>query len=379
MKTKHKVAVISIIAVMAIALIGVSIGLVLVAQQATMNNSMTVSYSANNVDATITASGINYATGEATTGEDIKLSDDTTSKTVEFKATDSAAEVEAKGTDAVSFKDTELTASGEAVYTFSIKNTANASNTSVLKVLATFSNMKEGNEDDNITIKVGPTRATAISAITLDDNIYFAEVGAGQATIQFVVIMNVTDATLNVEDFSLDMDIKLGYDLYAPSINPIVTINNESNKAIKFDGYYDNTIDGTTKTFLVAPYISTESDPMYIYPDVEPGDEFYVPVEDRIDYTGAINWAFGLGTYDESILESRDYDLKIDVIIPGDTTYTATKEKNEYWSGYFAIYTDKSLHNENGGIYNPIDFVSVAGFNLPSTWPKGIQVIITVI
>ncbi len=380
MKTKHKIAIIGIIAVLALSLIGVSIALVLVAQQATTNNSMTVSYTANNVNATITASGKNYATIEAATGEDILLSDDSTSKSVTFNAADTDEEVAAKGENAVSFKNTNLTASGEAVYTFSIQNTANAANTSVLKLVATFSDMKEGDEDDNITIKVGSTRATALTAVTLEDNTYFTEIGAGQVIGQFVVVMRVTDATLNVDDFNLKMNIKLGYDVFAPSISPLVTVNNPQLKPFKIDDY-DSTIDGTTKTFYVEPFISTEPDPFNFYFDLEDGDwvteDMVTPEEDRINYTGYINWCISpvQPTGVDDLYYLRDYTIKIDLIMPDGTTYTRTKQPTiDLHSITISINADWE-----GGDGEHIDLLSALVLNAPDVWKKGMQVIITII
>ncbi|MBE5734925.1 MAG: hypothetical protein E7361_00515 [Clostridiales bacterium] len=213
MKTKQKIMVIAIVSVLLLAVIGLSIGLVLVAQQATMNNSMTISYTANNVDATITASGINYANATGTSDNDstINIKDGETtkqSKTVTFNAED------ATSTGGVEFVNADLTASGRAVYTFEIKNTANDSNTKILKALATFSGISD---NDNVSIFIGNTEASATEIKFATDK-YFVNIGIGQASKTIVVVMKVTDATLDVNAFELDMTIELGYDLTDPNV-----------------------------------------------------------------------------------------------------------------------------------------------------------------
>ncbi|MBE5735639.1 MAG: hypothetical protein E7361_04270 [Clostridiales bacterium] len=213
MKTKQKVAIIAIVGVLLLAVIGLSIGLVLVAQQATMNNSMTISYTANNVDATITASGINYANATGTSDNDstINIKDGETtkqSKTVTFNAE------EATSTGGVEFVNADLTASGRAVYTFNIKNTANSSNKKEMKALATFSGISD---NDNVSIFIGDTEASATEIKSATDK-YFVNIGIGQATKTIVVVMKVTDATLDVNAFELNMEIELGYDLTDPNV-----------------------------------------------------------------------------------------------------------------------------------------------------------------
>ncbi|MBE5735629.1 MAG: hypothetical protein E7361_04220 [Clostridiales bacterium] len=213
MKTKQKVLIIAIVSVLLLAVIGLTIGLVLVAQQATMNNNMTISYTANNVDATITATGLRYDTNSTDeTGKEITTKGDNV-------VTFSASQANASG--GVEFNNAELTASGRAVYTFEIKNTANSSNKKEMKALTTFSGISDS---DNVSIFIGDSEATA-TEITSNTDKYFVNIGIGQASKSIVVIMKVTDATLDINAFELDMTIDLGYDIEDPKDLVLTTAN----------------------------------------------------------------------------------------------------------------------------------------------------------
>ncbi len=215
MKTKQKVLVITIIAVMALAIIGLTIGLVLVAQQATLNNSMTVSYTANNVDATITATGINYSTATATTGTTIELSDGTTKDLTTKTFTFDAAQAEATG--GVEFEKAELTATGRAVYTFQITNTANTANKRELKVKATVFDANLDTtptfaNDGNVTVKIGTTEELA-STMTENITTSTANVGIGGSSTTLVVVMSIDNKTLDVNQYKLSIKLDFSYDI----------------------------------------------------------------------------------------------------------------------------------------------------------------------
>jgi len=202
---------------------------VLVARSASVNNSMQVSFNANNVDAKIVASGMNYANSTATgsDGEVIAITGNTgDSATVVFKATMDEA------TDGVGFGEARLYSAGRAVYTFAVTNTANVSNTRVLKVLATVTKVNDAGEnealsdDDNMTILIGSSEATA-TAVSADSNLYYVEIGPGQASGNIVVVAKVTDPHQDVNNFLLGLQLDFGYDIEDPNVKAALTVNIE--------------------------------------------------------------------------------------------------------------------------------------------------------
>ncbi len=208
MKTKHKIAIISIITVLVLSVIGMTIGLVLVAQQATMNNSMTISYTANNVDCIVTASGLNYTSNNIS--EPITIANtnpaNSTTHIVEFKATESGTN-NSITKDGAKFNDIQMTATGNAVYKFEIKNTANENNDKTLKALATITNYTD-KTTDNIEVKIGATEAGATEQTS-----YLCDIGGGQATNYIYVVITIHDATIDVNSFELSLNIQIGYDI----------------------------------------------------------------------------------------------------------------------------------------------------------------------
>ncbi len=271
MKTRQKVLIAIILSVMALTIIGMTIGLVLVAQNASVNNSMQVSFNANNVDAKIVASGMNYANFTATgsDGEVIAITGNTgDSATVVFKATMDEA------TDGVGFGEARLYSAGRAVYTFAVTNTANVSNTRVLKVLATVTKVNDAGEnvalsdDDNMTILIGSSEVTA-TAVSADSNLYYVEIGPGQASGNIVVVAKVTDPHQDVNNFLLGLQLDFGYDIEDPGAfdwgdatgEIIMGVVNKSNVSsvitpvtvmglpISSDCKYDSSTDGTMLVF----------------------------------------------------------------------------------------------------------------------------------
>ncbi|MBE5735156.1 MAG: hypothetical protein E7361_01760 [Clostridiales bacterium] len=364
MKTKQKIMVIAIVSVLLLAVIGLSIGLVLVAQQATMNNSMTISYTANNVDATITASGINYANATGTSDNDstINIKDGETtkqSKTVTFNAEDVTS------TGGVEFVNADLTASGRAVYTFEIKNTANSSNKKEMKALATFSGISD---NDNVSIFIGETEASATEIKSATDK-YFVNIGIGQATKTIVVVMKVTDATLDVNAFELNMEIELGYDLTDPNAfdwgdasgQVIVGVVNDSN------------INSTIVAFDDAGNRRTD---LFNYT----GQSQYVSAYTAPGYTDAI--------YIEFEVTGGAANYTIDVITPSGSKTSAS----DYFTGtYFDTATDREETDVEEYVWINNVFITIfddnttvigfsrtmASFN-PSLWEYGTKILITI-
>ncbi|MBE5735306.1 MAG: hypothetical protein E7361_02545 [Clostridiales bacterium] len=258
MKTKQKVLVITIIAVMAFAIIGLTIGLVLVAQQATLNNSMSVSYTANNVDATITATAMNYAnaTGTSTSDKVITIGDEELeTSTITFDAAQSEA------TNSLKFNDTDMTAAGRLVYKFTIKNTANAENSKILKFAANFPGASLA-ENNNANIYMGLSE-TALKSITRNelDRFYVSEIGGGQAETTLYAVISVDDATIDINNLELSLNITLEYATEG-NITKNVTTNiiNESNipSVIEVGNYYGGEIPkAEVISFIEYTYSST--------------------------------------------------------------------------------------------------------------------------
>ncbi|MBE5735550.1 MAG: hypothetical protein E7361_03800 [Clostridiales bacterium] len=213
MKSKKLAVLITVNIVFALAIIGLAVGLVLVAQQATLNNQMSIKYEAKNVDVEITASGKKYANKNDTTGEAIRLADsEQTTTTVQFTATQSANETNAN----INFETVTIDdATGRAVYTFNITNTASTTNTKELKVRATVFDNNDAtafNNDGNVSVRIGKTEALAT---TMTENITSstANVGAGGETTTLVVVMSIDNKTEAVNDYNLSLKLDFSYDI----------------------------------------------------------------------------------------------------------------------------------------------------------------------
>jgi len=151
---KKKILTIAIFSVMVLTVIGLAVGLVLVAGRASMNNVMQISYVSNNVGARITAYGILYPNATGTeNGVTIPTADGNDSETVEFYED----QEDANGN--ISFQTVDVTATSRAVYTFNITNTVSSTNTKELKALFAFNNL---NDSDNVIIQVGTSESNAI-------------------------------------------------------------------------------------------------------------------------------------------------------------------------------------------------------------------------
>ena len=157
MNSKTKIAISAIGIVMVLAIIGLTIGLVLVASQANVATNMTVSYRVSGVPCTITSSAKHYNTSKGLSG---------TFAPVEFTTTD-ASIVDNVATDVYtvtsgseeqvvrSFKNVTLEAvqgtSGSmlttVVYTFTVKNDATAGSTVQMDVAFTCAESKLTNVD----------------------------------------------------------------------------------------------------------------------------------------------------------------------------------------------------------------------------------------
>ncbi len=174
MSSKQKIAISAIGIVLVLAVIGLTIGLVLVANAAAVGNTMKVTYEAKNVACTIAATA-------AGTGIDEE------SITVNGKASDSiVVEAAASTTEAGSFAFSDATivaADGTVTYTFSITNDAAVvtGNEEAGRIIAYITD--NGSTLDNVTvtypgqdnavqINAGATgKVTIVVSVTVDTNV----------------------------------------------------------------------------------------------------------------------------------------------------------------------------------------------------------------
>ncbi len=210
MKTKQKILIGTIIAVLVFAICGLAIGLVLVAQQANMSNTMTISYTANNVDCIVTTSGAFYE-GETKVKDITMDNSDKTEHFVEFKATE-------VGTNGIStkngatFDNIDLTATGKAVYKFTVKNTATpvAGTTRQLQVKAEVGGISDY---ANVVAGTGSSIADAVDY----KGVHFASIAANttsQNSVDFYVVVKVLDPTIDITNYKMNINIYISYDMY---------------------------------------------------------------------------------------------------------------------------------------------------------------------
>ncbi|MBE5735562.1 MAG: hypothetical protein E7361_03860 [Clostridiales bacterium] len=211
MKVKSKAVYIAIIAVLALALIGMAVGLVLVAKNVATNNSMTIRYEVTGASCDITASGINYENDGIVDKSDIYVRESEnetptqTSITKEIKFGNTAG-----GSFIFSSADksaTPLTAAGRAAYFFQIENTANATSERMLQAKAVITNPTEAN---NIKIHLGLSESAV--EITEETSTATFNIGTGGETATIVVILEVDDDTVGAS-YNCEFDLEIGYEL----------------------------------------------------------------------------------------------------------------------------------------------------------------------
>ena len=214
MNSKSKIAMSILVAVLILAIIGLTVGLVIVASQVNVNNSMKVTYKATNVQCSIDASGLSYnkSYGETETGSIIKIKDSESNYTLDNKTLTISATSNSSTIGSVEFNEVELTAAGRAVYKFTVKNTAtyDAGTTNTFKVDVTVSNSDaEAIGTGNIKVSVADTEANAVTAINGGTNSSTYSVasvptvdtsaGASNDGITFYVVLTVDNNSLPAE------------------------------------------------------------------------------------------------------------------------------------------------------------------------------------
>ncbi len=381
MKTKHKIAIISIIAVLVLSVIGMAIGLVLVAQQANISNSMTISYQATNVDATITTNAKLFKADGSTNDIELKDSTDTTGS-VEFDAKDSEAD---GGFD---YKHVDLNAGDYVEYYFTITNTATpvrgedfwyegSTETNYLyydesRELKVKANVTGYADNDNIKISVGkaktdylfhPDSTTSIEAIdNLETDSYtgkhgtvttsfmaeklseFEKIGA-RDILTLTVRMEIDDPTLDA-NLEAGFNIQLGYeDIVAdPTPTSSLLLSSESD----FWGYYDTFLQIQCDMDKVVGGVTTHIDTQKFYMSggtEVPSDIFgYVYNNSNFGYFAPISMkanekvVFTFLYTDYKIIEPNHIDLWL-VETPDNFTSTRTVITNDGTEGFKVEFT----------------------------------------
>ncbi len=219
MKTKQKTLIIIIGTIMALTIIGLAIGIVLVAQRATIDNTMSVSYIADNVDVSVTATATKYDS-DSDEGSTVTMNNgELTSSTIEFTSKQSSNQTNAS----INFDHITLTANGRVVYKFDITNTANILNTKELKVEAVIydnENKTAFNDNNNVNVKIGSNEVDAYN-LTSEINSYRANIGAGQEDTTLIVVLNIDNTSVSVEDYNLYIQLRFAYAKTADNPNGI--------------------------------------------------------------------------------------------------------------------------------------------------------------
>ena len=173
MNSKAKIGMTALVSVLVLAIIGLTIGLVLVATQASIKNSMHVTYTVDGlVSCKLTATALSYSQAEDWTDEDgesevgttVYISDGSegdgrfTLDKKEITISETTANASAVGS--IEFKDVKLTADGRVEYKFNIINTSTDA-TSAIDIDVTVENAVDSDDEaviaaaNNIKVELG--------------------------------------------------------------------------------------------------------------------------------------------------------------------------------------------------------------------------------
>ncbi|MBE5735033.1 MAG: hypothetical protein E7361_01095 [Clostridiales bacterium] len=208
---KTKVGMSILIAVLIVAVIGLSVGIVLVASSAKLGSSMRVQYTAGDqVDCSITASARIFANAEDQEGQVIMISDGTGQFTEEVKLVDidaAMSETETKTIGNIDFQDVTLTAKGYSVYKFDFKNTAAVGASDIqVKLTAAIDDTLESHKG-NVKVGVGTTLDEAKAATSLETTLAGLAVTDENATSIYIV-MAIIEASIDA-DASVNVSIEI--------------------------------------------------------------------------------------------------------------------------------------------------------------------------
>ncbi len=227
MKTKQKVLIVVIVAVMALAIIGLAVGLVLVAQRANTSGFMTVTYIAKEVDCEITAQGV-IVDGENRTDLTAKIQDsnntDLSDTSIVHRAGQSAS------SNKFVFDNVDLpdpnNGTGYVAYMYVIKDTTPDSNPKSSKSLGVKLSVINANIESNVEVLIGQ-ESSEDPSVVYDNADYknvktaFANLGTypGSDHTTFVVRLSVADATKNVDSFQLQIRFDIEYIDYSDTVS----------------------------------------------------------------------------------------------------------------------------------------------------------------
>ena len=157
MSSKQKIALSAIGIVLVLAIVGLTIGLVLVANSATTTNTMTLTYNATNVDCKITAS----ANNGITIGSEA-------SKYIEVDAKATTTEAGAFAFDPHTFSDANVV----YTYTFEIENTAAAGAAAIKAELTQKATTKITNMKVNMATKMVDAEGEEVTSIAVGESAF---------------------------------------------------------------------------------------------------------------------------------------------------------------------------------------------------------------
>lgn len=184
MSSKQKIAISAVGIVLVLAIIGLTVGLVLVASTVTTANTMKVSYTATNVKFEISGVAQAYKGDNTKVGNEIKSTPDTASvdatQTAEAAATSGSL---AWGQEIV----IEDNGNGYVVYTFTIKNTATEGAKAIIATGAmteTGTNIDwDVNNSGATSIAAGSTGTIVVTATVHDASINATATGSLNITV----------------------------------------------------------------------------------------------------------------------------------------------------------------------------------------------------
>jgi hypothetical protein len=203
MRTKTKLTLIIVISVLALLIIGLTLGLVFTADTTTVNNTLTVAYDVDDVECTIALSGKNI---DGNTDEDLTFNDDydSISKSITF----TKDSVSNNSVGSFEFNETEIkSAYGYIQYIFTITNNSASSTTQDLKVQFSLSDVTE--TSTNMNISVNESDASDTDEIVFKNDI--GEIDYSK-TVDYIVPAN-TGTSKNSKTFIITFKAdKLLYD-----------------------------------------------------------------------------------------------------------------------------------------------------------------------
>ncbi len=217
MKTKHKALIITALISMAVIVIGLTVGIVLVATRAQATAFLTVTYVSRNVDCTITASGI--VNDNESGNKTILLQDADGNYTLESKTITHAYGTDAS-MDEFEFEHNVLPADGEIEYSFSITDTTDkldAKANKGLQVKVVLVEITENGDYSNVyynlhadaDFRYGADNNSSVMYFTMDKP---ADTdGAPKNTIG--ITFGVSDISKDVADLEYRIEIHVSYEI----------------------------------------------------------------------------------------------------------------------------------------------------------------------